>query len=927
MEFTLSDGPTVQYQRNCKKGRIPMSVNESGQELKKSFSPLGIWAFSIGTSLGWGSFIVTCNTYLQKSGTLGMILGLIVGTGVFLVVARNLHYVIKNCRDAGGIYTFEKTVSGNDLGFLSGWFIILTYLSILWANVASIPLFTRFFLGNTFHFGFHYEILGSDVWFGEILLSFAVVVLIGLLITRSSKIPNLIMIIASLAFTIGFFVCALIIIAGHDNGFSYQPYFIENSNAFGQIVRITVISPWAFIGFESISHFSGEYNFRVKKIKSILISSILVTTVLYIFASLLSISAYPPEYSSWLSYISDMGNLSGIKAVPAFYAAQYYLGNFGIAILMISLFAVILTSLIGNMMALSRLLYAMGRDHDAPKSLGRLNKHSIPGKAVLVIVLASLFIPFLGRTPVSWLIDLATIGAMLIYGLMSYGVFKRAREQKEKTEQITGVAGIFLMIGFFVLLLVPGLLPFHEIEPETYILFILWGVWGLVHFRILIARAKNRTQESRIMVWGGMLALMIFASMMWVSRATEEAANSAFQNIYEHDRTHLYSTAEVEDEADHYAFLDKQADRIMSANALYTMVSLGLFIVSILVLANSYRSSRIMKSRLSEAQDAVRTAKMLAEYEKQQKLVERLKEERTAYSRISALTGDFVCLFVITPETGFYREYITIDSYRKFSIPNEGTDFFESAKEQAARTIYPEDLSRFLSLFNKKGVLEEIKEKGLFTMGYRMMLDGEPNYVQLKATMVTEDEGDRLIVGVTNIDAYVKQEKAYEKRLAQETTKANIDALTGIRNKYAYLEAAEKLDRSILENNAQSFAIVILDINDLKKVNDTKGHNAGDEMIRAACRIICDTFKKSPVFRVGGDEFAVIPQGNDYDNIDTLMASIGDRNEKAKVNDEVVIACGMARFDRKENKKVEEVFERADKAMYENKKFLKGMVM
>ena len=334
-----------------------------------------------------------------------------------------------------------------------------------------------------------------------------------------------------------------------------------------------------------------------------------------------------------------------------------------------------------------------------------------------------------------------------------------------------------------------------------------------------------------------------------------------------------------------------------------------------------------MKSRLSEAQDAVRTAEMLAEYEKQQKLVERLKEERTAYSRISALTGDFVCLFVITPETGYYREYITIDSYRKFSIPNEGTDFFESAKEQAARTIYPEDLSRFLSLFNKKGVLEEIKEKGLFTMSYRMMLDGEPNYVQLKATMVTEDEGDRLIVGVTNIDAYVKQEKAYEKRLAQETTKANIDALTGIRNKYAYLEAAEKLDRSILENNTQSFAIVILDINDLKKVNDTKGHNAGDEMIRAACRIICDTFKKSPVFRVGGDEFAVIPQGDDYDNIDTLMASIRDRNEKAKANDEVVIACGMARFDRKESKKVEEVFERADKAMYENKKFLKGMVM
>ena len=47
--------------------------------LRSKFSPLGIWAFSIGTSIGWGSFIVTCNTYLSKSGILGTVFGLLVG--------------------------------------------------------------------------------------------------------------------------------------------------------------------------------------------------------------------------------------------------------------------------------------------------------------------------------------------------------------------------------------------------------------------------------------------------------------------------------------------------------------------------------------------------------------------------------------------------------------------------------------------------------------------------------------------------------------------------------------------------------------------------------------------------------------------------------------------------------------------------------
>ena len=54
--------------------------------LKPGFTPLGIWAFSIGTSIGWGSFIVTCNTYLQKSGLLGTVFGLLLGLAVIFVI-------------------------------------------------------------------------------------------------------------------------------------------------------------------------------------------------------------------------------------------------------------------------------------------------------------------------------------------------------------------------------------------------------------------------------------------------------------------------------------------------------------------------------------------------------------------------------------------------------------------------------------------------------------------------------------------------------------------------------------------------------------------------------------------------------------------------------------------------------------------------
>ena len=66
------------------------STEDQTRGLKPSFTPTGMWAFSIGTSIGWGSFIVTCNTYLLKSGILGTVLGLLIGMSVIFVITWNL---------------------------------------------------------------------------------------------------------------------------------------------------------------------------------------------------------------------------------------------------------------------------------------------------------------------------------------------------------------------------------------------------------------------------------------------------------------------------------------------------------------------------------------------------------------------------------------------------------------------------------------------------------------------------------------------------------------------------------------------------------------------------------------------------------------------------------------------------------------------
>ena len=308
---------------------------------------------------------------------------------------------------------------------------------------------------------------------------------------------------------------------------------------------------------------------------------------------------------------------------------------------------------------------------------------------------------------------------------------------------------------------------------------------------------------------------------------------------------------------------------------------------------------------------------------RQRRLEERIQEERVIYARLQAITGNFIVVYVVDPETNHYREFSsTVDYEEKIARDKTGTDFFRAVCKDACVFTHPNDRKQFLSVFTKENVMEEIRKNGIFTWGYRILMEGRPIHVQMKAAMVEEKDGLRLIVGLNDIDAQVRQEEEFTKRLALARSQVNVDALTGVKNKHAYLEEEARLNHRIAEQHQEPFAVVILDINDLKKVNDTSGHHAGDRYICAACKIICDIFKHSPVFRIGGDEFAVIARGYDYTSIQERIGEISRHNKKALRSGDVVIACGMARYDR--DVCVADVFERADQRMYENKKMLKA---
>ena len=559
-----------------------MSEKESTQrKLTKNLSPLGAWAFAIGTSIGWGSLVVTTNSYLGEAGPLGSVIGMVIGAVIMLIISKNYAYLMSSYPDSGGAYTYAKEIFGYDHGFLTAWFLALTYLAILWANATSLPLFARYFFGDIFRFGKLYTIFGYDVYLGEALLTIVAIILFALLLARFKNAVSKAMIVMAILFTVGITVCFFFAVFRHSG--SMSPSFIPDSSVFSQIIKIACISPWAFIGFECISHGTEEFNFKRTKIFRVLVIAVISTTLLYVCIMLLSVSAYPQEYSSWLDYIKNLGSETGIRALPAFYAANHYMGSFGVTILMVSLLALIFTSFIGNITALSRLFGALGRDNILPSVFGKLNKHGVPGKAILLIAGISILIPFLGRTAIGWIVDVTTLGATLIYGFVSAAAAKQSIKCADKKERITGVAGLIICIGFGLYMLLPNLFGTGTMETESFFLFVVWAVLGFVYFRIILKRDNHKRFGKSIIVWIALLSLVLFVSLVWMSRSIMDATDKGMGYVEDY-----YVASGLSGEAS--GVVSSQLGMIRSVSARSIIVVVFVFILSLGILLNNYRT-------------------------------------------------------------------------------------------------------------------------------------------------------------------------------------------------------------------------------------------------------------------------------------------------------------------------------------------------
>ena len=252
-----------------------------------------------------------------------------------------------------------------------------------------------------------------------------------------------------------------------------------------------------------------------------------------------------------------------------------------------------------------------------------------------------------------------------------------------------------------------------------------------------------------------------------------------------------------------------------------------------------------------------------------------------------------------------------------------GSKISEVIQKYCDDKVYVEDSLNVKGVISLDNIRQNLDAHNSVSVRYRINENGQELYYEMKVIQDKAGEGRLpIIIAIRNVDVEVRLDMVFKANYDQARQSATKDIMTGVKNKTAYEWKCQELFEEIKVNENKEFAIVMCDVNGLKKINDTFGHDSGDKLIKEVCKIISTIYTHSPVYRVGGDEFVIILEDVDYKNREYLFSEA--RKQAVDNEENVSFACGMAVFDKEKDDDIVSVYKRADSEMYNNKKQMKA---
>ena len=445
---------------------------EKKLRFRKVFNAFDILVLAFGAMIGWG-WVVSSGSWIHTGGVVGSMLGFIIGGIMIFFVGLTYAELTTSMPRCGGEHIFSYKAFGPVGSYICTWALILGYISVVCFEACSLPIIIQYIFPG-FLKGYLYTISGFDVYATWLITAVIISVVVTCINLCGAKVAAYFQTILTLIIAaVGILLVAASAYTGDISNLDGQVFNTE-SGMVSSILRVAIMTPFFFIGFDVVPQVAEEINIPLKKVGKVLVLSICLAVVFYVsvvFAVGLVMNK---------TEMTNSMNTTGLVTADAMSKA---FGSSAMSkVLIIGGMCGIITSWNAFLIGGSRAIYSMAAAHMIPACFSKLNKNGIPVNAIILIGVLSVIAPFFGKSMLTWVVNTGNFGCCLVYCMVSVSFLvlrKRLpdmeRPYKVKRYKLVGIVAI-LMSGFMcIMYLIPGTGTTFSIQE-----IIIAGGWALL---------------------------------------------------------------------------------------------------------------------------------------------------------------------------------------------------------------------------------------------------------------------------------------------------------------------------------------------------------------------------------------------------------------------------------------------------------------
>lgn len=428
-------------------------MEKKKSEFDKVFSMWDILVIAFGAMIGWG-WVVSSGDWISAGGVFGAAIGFCLGGIMIFFVGLTYAELTAAMPQCGGEHVFSYKAMGPVGSFICTWAIVLGYVSVVCFEACALPTIIQY-IYPPFLKGYLYTVAGFDIYASWLAVAIIVSVFITYINIKGAKTAaKLQTILTVIIGAVGILLVVASAFTGDVSNLQGQMFIGETGgDMFMAIIKVALITPFFFIGFDVIPQAAEEINVPLKKIGSILILSIVLAVAFYALVII------------GVGYIMSPADIAASQEGSGLVTADAMAKAFNSAVmskvLIIGGMCGIVTSWNSFLIGGSRAMYSMAESYMIPRPFVKLHKkNKTPVNALYLIGVLSVLAPFAGRKMLVWIVDAGNFGCCLAYCMvaLSFIILRSKspdmqRPYKVKHYKFVGVMAV-LMSGLMVVMYV-----------------------------------------------------------------------------------------------------------------------------------------------------------------------------------------------------------------------------------------------------------------------------------------------------------------------------------------------------------------------------------------------------------------------------------------------------------------------------------------